>query len=167
MEVRINGAVQLRQVAAQIKAAGDKGLAREMARALTKAVGPLDKAIEAEAHKTMPSGYRDVLTASLRHRRSTRTAARTASVRLTTTGAGTREQRDLIALNAGKLRHPVYGRSRRIKRGPRTGTAQPNPWSVTTIRAGFYDRGIEKAADTTERELLTVLDDFADRLAKG
>jgi hypothetical protein len=166
LEVRVTGGAQLRRVAAQIKATGDKGLGREMSAALTKALRPLDEAIAAEASKAMPSGYRPVLTASLRHRRSTRTAARSASVRLTTTGAGRREQRDLPALNAGNLRHPVFGRSRRIKRGPRAGTAQPNPWSVTRVRPGFYDRGIENAADAAERELLVVLDDFADRLLK-
>jgi hypothetical protein len=167
VEVRVTGAAQLRALAAHIKRTGDKGLGREMSTALTKAVAPIDRAITAEAGKAMPSGYRGVLTASLRHRRSTRTQARSASVRLTTTGAGRKDDRDLPALNAGNLRHPVFGRSRRIKRGPRAGTAQPNPWSVTRIRPGFYDRGIEKAADAAERQLLVVLDDFADRLAKG
>lgn len=162
LEVRIDGAAQLRQVTAQLKASGSKGLGQQMGKALTKALAPIGRAIEAEADKVMPSGYGPTLTASLRHRRSTRTTARSASVRLVTTGDGKKDDRDLPSLNAGKLRHPVYGRFRRTATG-----VQGNPWAVTSIKSGFHDRGIEKAGPEAERGLVKVLDDYADRLAKG
>jgi hypothetical protein len=60
------------------------------------------------------------------------------------------------------LRHPVFGRSRTTRRGRR-----PNPWSVTSIKAGFHDRGVENAADEAEKRLAQVRDDFSARLAKG
>ena len=162
MDVQIGGQAELRKIAAHIRATGDKGLGREFAKALEKAVDPVKEAIVAEAEKTMPSGYKSTLTRSLKHRRTTRASGREASVRLATHGEGKRERRDLPALNAGKLRHPVYGRSRMTKTG-----RQANPWAVTRIRAGFFDRAIEKAADQAERAILAVVDDFTDRLAKG
>lgn len=162
LEIRIDGIDELRRVAAQIRATGDKGLGRQMSAALDKAVQPITKAIAAEAAKVAPSGYRPALTASLRHRRSQRTAAREASLRLTTTAKGQSENRDLPALEAGVLRHPVYGRSRRTKRGRKA-----NPWATTAIRPGFYERATERVGPEVERQLLAVLDDFADRLAKG
>lgn len=163
VDVRITGGDQIRQVAAQIRATGNKGLGREMGRALDKAIEPVKVAIDKSAGETMPSGYKAALTASLKHRRSLRSATRTASVRLTTTAKGEKENRDLTALERGQLRHPVYGRFRRLKGG----RFRKNPWAVTRIRAGFHERGIQDAADEAEKKLIEVLDDFADRLAKG
>lgn len=162
MDLRITGQDQLRKLAAHIKATGDKGLGRQMAKALDKVVDPIKRDIGASAYNTMPSGYRDTLTRSLKHRRTTRVTARQATIRLTTTAAGTKENRDLPALEAGNLRHPVHGRSRTTKKG-----RAANPWSVTRIRAGFHKRGTEDAADRAEKAAITVLDDLAERLAKG
>ena len=154
LDVRISGAEQLRKVAAQIQATGDKGLGREMGRALNKAIEPIKTAIAESAAESMPSGYRGVLTASLKHRRTQRTAARTASLKLTTFAPGKRERRDVVRLNKGQLRHPVFGRRRK-------------PWTTTSIRPGFYDRGTRRAMAEAEQRLGVVLDDFARRLARG
>jgi hypothetical protein len=70
-------------------------------------------------------------------------------VRLTTYAKGKKERRDLPSMNAGRLRHPVFGR--RSAKGKRTRGHH---------RAGFYDRGTAKAADEAEKQLLVVLDDF-------
>lgn len=162
LDIRLDGIDEVLKLAQQIRATGDRGLGREMAKALNAAIEPVEDAISASAERTMPSGYRATLTASLRHRRTQRTAARQASLRLTTIGEGRKEQRDLDRLNKGGLRHPVFGRSRKTRRGRRK-----NPWATTEIRAGFHDRGVKDAADEAEKRLGAVLDDFADRLAKG
>jgi hypothetical protein len=162
LDFQVDGQAQLRKLAAHIRATGNKGLGREFARALEKAVEPVKKSIVASAEQTMPSGYRETLTRSLKHRRTTRASARQASVRLATYGDGKSERRDLPALNKGTLRHPVFGRSRPTRKGRKS-----NPWAVTSIRAGFHDRAIEDAGDKAEQALRGVLDDFAERLAKG
>lgn len=153
MDVTISGAQQIHALAKHIKTLGDAGLGREMARALTKAVDPIGKAINAEAVKVAPSGYVEALTRSLKHRRSVRNSRTQASVRLTTSAKGKQENRDLPSLNAGKLRHPVFGRRR-------------SPWAVTGITSGFYDRGTKKAVDEAEKQLQVVLDDFTQRLSE-
>lgn len=163
LDFQVDGGAQLRKVAAQIRATGDKGLGRELAKALAAALEPVKTAIEASAEKTMPSGYKATLTASLRHRRTQRTSARQASVRLTTFADGQKERRDLPRLNKGELRHPVFGRYRRLKNGQ----LRKRPWSKTRIESGFHDRAVKDAGPEAEKRVLAVLDDFADRLAKG
>lgn len=162
LDATVTGQAQLRKLSAHIRATGDKGLGRELARALDKAIEPVKKAIEASARATMPSGYAPILTRSLKHRRTVRAAARQASVRLATHADGGKERRDLPALEAGHLRHPVFGRTRRTRKG-----SKPNPWSVTRIRPGFYERGTAAAGDLAEKAALEVLDDFTERLAEG
>lgn len=154
IDVRIAGQAELRKVAASIRATGDRGLGREFAKALERAVEPVKQAIVDEAAETMPSGYVEVLTRSLKHRRTTRSAAREATVRLATHGEGKRERRDLPRLNKGELRHPVFGRRRK-------------PWTTTHVRAGFHDRAVEKAGPEAEKAILAVVDDYTARLAKG
>lgn len=153
MDFRIAGQAELRRVAGQIRAEGDRGLAREFAKALEKAVEPVKAAIVASAEEAMPSGYKETLTRSLKHRRTTRTAAREATVRLATHGEGKVERRDLSSLNKGILRHPLFGRRSR--------------WYVTKIEPGFYDRAVERAGPAAEKAILAVVDDYAERLAKG
>lgn len=163
LSIRIGGVGEVLDLARHIKATGDKGLGRQMAKALNDVIVPVKASIAESAAETMPSGYRATLTASLRHRRAQRTSARQASLRLTTFGEGVRERRDLPRLNRGELRHPVYGRVRRTRLG-----LQKNPWTTTRIRPGFHDRGTQRAAGDAEKALARVRDDFAARLiAKG
>lgn len=161
IEARVSGAERLHHFAAQLRAVGDKGFAKDMATALSKAVAPIGRAIDAEAELVAPSGYKGTLARSLKHRRSLRNTAREASVRLTTYAVGEKENRDLPAIEGGALHHPVYGRSRRTKRGRKA-----NPWAVTRVTPGFHKRGTEQAGPAAERELLAVLDRFADLITK-
>jgi len=165
LEVRITGAARLHEVAKAIRVTGDKGLGREMARALAATTTPLQEAIDAEAARVMPvrGGYRAVLSRSLHHKTSQRTGSRSATIRLITYADGTGERRDVEALEKGVLRHPVSGRSRTVRGRGRV----PNPWAVTKIRAGFHQRGTANAGAEAQKRLGAVLDDFAARLAKG
>ncbi len=125
----------------------------------------MQAAVGDEFGKVLPSrgGYQDEASRSVRFRTAVRTAGRTAAFRITTFADGKSERRDIRALDAGRLRHPVYGRSRTI---PGRGRV-PNPWAVTRIEAGFFRRGTDRAAADAERQMITVLDDFASRLLKG
>ncbi len=165
LDVRVSGSARLHEVAQAIRRTGDKGMAREMSRALAKSTLPVQKSIAAEADRVMPEsgGYRAVIAKSLRHKTSQRTASRSATVRLITYADGTGERRDIERLEKGELRHPVFGRSRTVRGRGRV----PNPWATTRIRPGFHERGTGGAADEAQKQLLPVLDDFAARLAKG
>ncbi len=164
LEVRVEGAASYHKLAAQMRAEGQKDLSREMGRALSLVADPVRKAIKAEAAKAMPSegGYRALLTGSLKHRLSRRHAGQQAQVIVTTYAQGLKERRDVVALNRGTLRHPVWGRSRPGRRGERIA----NPWSVTKITPGFHDRGTAEAMDLAQARLGEVVEDFAARLIK-
>lgn len=164
MHVRIEGGAKLRVVAAGIKAEGDKGLGKQMSAGLRKAAKPVEQSLRAEFAAVLPSrgGYRAVASKSQRFRTAVRSSARTGYFELTTFAEGKSQRRDIRALDAGRLRHPVFGRSRNTRRG-----RVPNPWAMTSISPGFFKRGTEKAGRLAEAEMRTVLDDFAGRLLKG
>lgn len=168
MEVTILGQEKLRKLAAQIQAEGDKGLGREMATALRRVAKPVRASVEAEYAAGLPKrgGYENTFSKSIKWKTTLRGQSRSASFRLLLFGEGAHERRDIKALESGKLRHPVYGRHRRIRRGVRRGSRDANPWAVTSVKGGYWKRGTDNAADDAEREMITVLDDFAQRLAK-
>lgn len=168
LEIQISGAATLHKVAAQIRAQGSKDLSRQMGTALGKAADPLKVSIRAEAEKTMPGrgGYSAVFSKSLRFRLERRNGAQQARVNLVTYADGQGERRDIRSLEGGRLRHPVFGRGRRIKRGPTAGTHKANPWAVTSIRPGFHKRGTDHAMDEAQKQLVDVVEDYAHRLIK-
>ena len=164
LEVRVEGGAALHRVASEIRREGRKDLAREMSRALSNATDPVRKSIRESADATMPrqGGYQAAFDKSLRFRMSRTNRSNEASVNLITYADGDSERRDIRALEAGNLRHPVFGRSRP---GPRKGERVANPWAVTKIRAGFHKRGTAGAADEAQKEIVKVADALAERLA--
>lgn len=169
LDVRIEGGKALKDLAALMIGTGKAGLAREMSRGLSRAAEPLKASITRETLAAMPSegGYRSLIAKSLRHRVSRRSSGHAAQLMLATYADGTSQRRDIRALNNGILRHPVYGRSRRVKVGARKGTIIPNPWAVTTVRSGFHDRGVAQAMNLVTDALGDVLEEYAERLADG
>ena len=167
-EVRVRGSATLRRVADQMRTEGRKSLARQMGSGLTKALEPVKVSIAREADEVMPEsgGYQATFSRALAFRMSRRNAGTSATVILLVHADGTKQRRDIRALNRGFLRHPVYGRTRRIRRGPKAGTALLNPWSVTKIRSDFFRRGTDRALDESEKRLLEVVEEFAHRLAR-
>lgn len=162
----MEGAATLHRVAAQIRAEGRKDLSREMSKALSEATRPVQRAIRASAAETMPrqGGYNAAFDAGLAFRVNRRNRTNEASVNLITYSEGDQERRDIRSLEGGKLRHPVYGRSRP---GARKGERWANPWAVTKIRAGFWKRGTDQAADEAQAALTEVAESLAKRLAQG
>lgn len=150
LEVRVLSA-DLAKVAARIRTEGRKDLSRELSSALNRAAGSVRGSIRESAAETMPSGYTFALTKSLQWRNTRRSGAQQASLRLTTFADGVKERRDILALEDGRLRHPLWGR--RLDR-----------WYVTKIRAGFHRRGTDKAADQVVAELDQVVREFTKKL---
>jgi hypothetical protein len=168
LEVRIDGAATLRKLAAQMRAEGNKDRSRAMGKALGDAAEPVKASVMAEAEKTMPSsgGYASLLTKSLRFRMSRRNSGREAQVILITYADGTKERRDIVALEKGQLRHPHWGRSSKLKRGVKAGTIIRHGWSVTKILPGFHKRGTADAMDNAQDAMLDVIEEYARDLVK-
>lgn len=150
LEISIEGSATLKQVVDRMRAAGRKDLSREMSTALSRVVVPVKASIDVEAGKAMPSGYRSLLTGSLRHRMSRRNGGNQARILLTTYADGKSERREVRSLEAGKLRHPLFGRKKK--------------WYITVIPPGFHKRGTENAMDDAMDAMHDVVQDFARKL---
>lgn len=154
LEIRVSGGAKLELAAKQIKAVGNRGLGQVMRRRLEEAAKPLEIAVRAEAERVMPSGYRATFTAALRFKKTIKASARTAEVVFRTYADGKGERRDVNRLEAGQLKHPVFGRARRTKAG-----LVKNPWATTRIRAGFWTRPVDENLPKVRDALISVLDD--------
>lgn len=146
-----------------MRAEGRKDLSKAMGRALSNAAEPVKRSIRSSAAQTMPKGggYDAAFGKSLRFRVQQRGGGNSATVSLITYADGVSERRDIKALEGGKLRHPVFGRS---SSGRRKGERVAHPWAVTSIRVGFHRRGTDQAADRAADALEGVVKDYAQRL---
>lgn len=153
------GGRELHELAKRCRQADDKKLVARLRRGLSNATSDADSAIRDAFHEAMPKrgGYADVLAASMRVRKSVRLSGSTARVEVIVHADGARERRDLPRLNQGRLRHPVWGRSRRLASGRR----RANPWATTTVPAGAFDRAVDQVARTVLDEMTKVHDDIA------
>lgn len=164
IEARISGSAELNALAAQIRATGEKGLGQKMSNALKRASVPVQRSIRTE-YTGLPTrgGYSGAFSKSLRFRTTLRAEVRKASFRILTFADGTHQRRDILALEKGSLRHPVFGRSRS---GSRKGERLSNPWAVTRVKGDFHKRGTDNAATEAEHEMSKVIDEFAKDLIK-
>jgi hypothetical protein len=173
-DVRVSGGDDLRRVQQRLREVGDKGLGKQMGKAIRRAVAPLRPAVVAEAGKVMPEGggYRAVLVGSLRVRTQIRETRWSADVTVRVYGDGKTERRDIPRLNRGQLRHPnPPGRFRRRKwtvTKPRKripgGQVVRNDWSTTKIRSGFVDRPADRLGPDMTRQIRAVVDAVAGQI---
>ena len=149
-----------------LKAIQAAGLGKDLAKGLSKAVKPLKPAISAEASATLPKrgGYNAVMSKSVRARSSVRADRLSALISVTIYSAGRKERRDIVKVDSGVLRHPVFGRSRRLRRGNRAGTHIRNPWSATSVPPGVATRPIDDVGPRVSVAVGQVVDDLMRKL---
>jgi hypothetical protein len=163
VDVDVRGAVQLRDVARAIRTAERADLRKEMLRALRTATKPLATAIREGIPASVPSGYAAVLLPATRVTTKTKTSGWPA-VTVTAMAKGRKDERDLRAVNAGKLRHPVFGRIRRTRRTP---GGKSMPWVLQRVPGGFFDRAVEGHADDVRDAIGEALDVIAEQIARS
>lgn len=149
--IKIEGTEQLEKVAAQLTEAGNKVLRRQMLKNLRIAVEPVKPAITHEVMTTLPKeGGANQWVAS-----APLSVGATASVKGATVAVRMRQphaeiaakkqrakaagktyrgtaQHNLRAINAGVLRHPLFGNR--------------DHWFTTRVKPGFFSRPCEAAA---------------------
>lgn len=104
MTALVGASAQLREVAVNLKAAGDSGNRLALMRGLKIGAAPLIPAVQAAARAQLPkSGGLNEQVAGQKVSVSIRTGARTAGVRLTTTAPDTSQT------DSGFVRHPTFG----------------------------------------------------------
>jgi hypothetical protein len=176
MEVRVTGGRDLLAVSKALKKVGDKGLGKQMGKALRDATQPLRRDIKTSAGALLPhsGGYAALMSKSLRFRQQVKETRTTARIAFKVWAVGPREERDVRAVNAGRLRHPVHGKRRYIKwrtrpdgtrvRIPDPGEPRLNPWVAQKVRPGFVDRPVDRLAPDIARRMNAVVEYVADQL---
>lgn len=168
MSVRVTGSSELHRVLTALKEAGNQGLGKGMAAGFRLATARLGPAVTAEVPKAMPSGYAPILARSLQFRTEARAFKYVARVTWRVYGDGQKERRDVPQLNRGILRHPVYGRSRALKRHAlHQATSRLNPWVAQRVRSGFVDRPVDRLGVDVRREMNKVIDAVAAKITRG
>lgn len=145
---RFTGAAELRYVARLVERQRVSGLRKELAKAQRQAFKPLLPAIKAEA-ATLPSGYAPVMARTVKLSIRNRGLVTMAEVY----ARGRRRERDVNSVDAGTLRHPLWGNR--------------NSWHVTRVRPGFVARPVRNLGERIARESLDATERVANEIAKG
>lgn len=147
--IEVKGADQLAALAKQLKAAGDKGLQKELYAGINRAAKPVVQEIRKSANggKIPRRGglAAAVGKSSIRTQRRV-SSTRTAGVRIVATN-----KFSLYHLNQGIVRHPVFGKGQVVQR----------------IQPGFWSDPTEAVAEDVRREIVKVLESVAGKLSGG
>lgn len=148
VDLRIQGADQLGDIARHLKETGDKELRKELYRGIQRAAKPLRTAAQQAARENLPKrGGLNEWVASSKFSITTR-GGRDPAVRV----AGKKAGHDLKRMDQGRLRHPLYGNRRH--------------WFIQQIPAGWFSTAMTARAPAVRRDVVAVLDDVAARIAR-
>lgn len=149
-DLNVYGAAKLDAVAHRLKETDDKELRRELYRGIARAGKPLKAAVRQGALEALPKrGGLNAYVARSRTNLKPLAGRGDAVVRLTTAKKGS----DLRAINRGRLRHPVFG-NRKV-------------WVTQSVPAGWFQKSVESQHDEVRREVVKVLDEVAEKIARG
>lgn len=148
---RADSSAQFREAAKALNEAADKGLRREVYAGFRKAAKPLGERMISQGAAEMPHhGGLAARIAASKLAQSNSTTGRNPSITLS---LRSREGYDLKAMDAGILRHPVFGRW----------LAGVKP---QRLRPGAFTRPFEAGADGVRKEVIAALNRVNDQIVK-
>lgn len=150
MEIRIEGAEKLQQVAKQLRAAGEqgKGLRRELLRGIRAAAAPLKPEIAESALRVLPRrGGLAALVAGSRFGVRTRTGGNAVGVRVVATS-----RVGVARIDDGSVRHPVFGHRDR--------------WVTEKVTPGWFTGPTLRAEAGIQARVSAAMDDVARQITK-
>jgi hypothetical protein len=168
--VEVRGATKFHVVARRLRtAANSKELVRELREGINKATPTLKDAVRAQAAAFLPDAYAAELVPSMRFQTSTSTAGDQVTVRLTVTARGHGGNlRQVGTIEDGILRHPVFGRTRKLRRHyVRKATSKPNPWSAQRVRPGFVTEPMSDQRPAVRAEIEAAVDRVLNKITEG
>jgi hypothetical protein len=162
MRVQVTGQRDLYRLAHTLHTAGQKGLKRELDKASRKAGQVIAKEVKDHTKDYIPANFERRWDTSFEADVEVRLIA---GRRITVVfyARGKTVRRDIRAINAGRLRHPVFGRNRRLKNG----TLQANPWVMQTIRPGLVDEPARRAMPKARKQIEDAIDRVSQQIVKG
>lgn len=113
----------------------------ELRAGIKLAVSPLVRSVQAQALETLPKrGGLNAWVADATYTTSVIASGNRVGIRI----KGTKKGHDLEAVDAGVVRHPVFGNR--------------NAWRVTNVQPGYFTKPLQASAPIVEASLLAVLD---------
>lgn len=151
---KVSGQAELRHVQAQLTVAMPR-IIKQATPGVRREMRKLQPDVKAEAAKTLPhgGGYALVMSRSVQAKTSVRSTAMRIIATADVSARGKGEDRDVSAVNRGRLRHPLFGRKRH--------------WFTTTVLPGFVDRPVDRAGDRIAEVVRDARDDVADKIVRG
>jgi hypothetical protein len=131
----VTGGAELRYVAGRLRKAAARDLTRELRAGQRQAFRPLEPEIKLEAAATLPGAYGPLMARAVKVSLR-RSAGAVYAARIYARGRAAK--RDVRAVNAGTLRHPLFGNRTR--------------WFTTRVRRGFVDRPADRVMDRVLEE---------------
>jgi len=148
VEVGLFGAAGFRHAAAGFHAAA-RAVPGDLLDVSDRVADRAERSVRSRSDEYAPRGYEQTVRRTLVTRRSRRVTAGVARVTIRFSARGDRgNDRQVRDLEAGQLRHPVYGRFRRLRSGRR----MANPWVVQRVRPRFVSEPATAAAERAWRE---------------
>ncbi|WP_427422658.1 hypothetical protein [Lysinibacillus fusiformis] len=168
-DLQVTGAVALESLARRMRETGDRDLMPKLRKALNKADAPLERRVRERLPQYLPDRYARVLARAARFSSRTATQGRVVSVRLVMTAQGAKYPRRVESLdNPGILRHPVFGRTRRIKRHwIHQATSMANPWVEQNVRPGFWSDQVDDMRGEIRHNVIAAMHEVAQQITKG
>jgi hypothetical protein len=153
-DLEIRGQEEFVRVAKALNAQGSagRGLKRELRKQIQAAADPMTDEVLNHVAFYLPNRYAAVLARDLKVRQSWSTRGNVAALRLTGTAKGRNKRRHVGAINAGTLRHRVYGR---------------DVWVNQSVQPGFWDKPLADAREKPARAVRRAIQETARKIAKA
>jgi hypothetical protein len=158
----VTGYNELSALGFRLRQAKDVELTKELRKGLTDATKPLAKSIRERSPTYTPKGYEVTFATSLRFRTKIETGGASAAVDFVVTARGKTQSRQIKEINRGRLKHPVYGRSRYTRHG-----WVKNPWAWQTVKPGFFDDPVRDSFDAVRAEIQQAMRRVAEKITRG
>lgn len=138
--MRLTGQQGFYRLAHNLHAAGKTGLKRELDKASRKAGQEVEREVRAHTRDYIPQKFESPFELALDTRIEVKLVQQR-RISVVFWAMGKRKRRDIRRINEGILRHPVYGRTRRLK----DGSLMVNPWVTQRIRPGLVSEPAKRA----------------------
>ena len=134
---------ELARFADALRRAGQTGMRRQLTAGMKRAAGPVPKAIRDGLKPHLPDRYAEVLDADLRIEIVVRTGQADPAVSVIASPVA--KQRKLRQLDAGILKHPVFGDRKRR-------------WPTQQVEPGWFTGPARRVAPRAREEIAAALD---------
>jgi hypothetical protein len=145
-EVQIEGAAKLHAVANELKELGDGKLRRELTKAIREATKPMKDAVHESFMSKLPMrGGLNQLVARARITNAVKNGSKSAGVTIRAENANA----SLKAIDAGSVRHRVYGRG---------------PWVEQKLTPGSFTDPVTEHTPAVQAAVIKALDEMASKI---